>query len=57
VTTTLSPSCVRIEIECDQDKIDGFSNNDPVPATAPTGTTVTIGVEQGRTLAALLAMT
>lgn len=45
---------VRIEIEGDQDKIDGFSNNDPVPATAPTGTTVTIGVQQGRPLAALL---
>lgn len=45
---------VRIEIEGDQDRIDGFSTNDPVPATAPSGTTVTIGVDQGRTLTALL---
>jgi hypothetical protein len=44
----------RIEIEGDESKIDGFSDNDPVPAHGPTNTTVSITVEQGRTLTALL---
>lgn len=45
---------VRIEIEGNQSRIDGFSDSDPVATMGPTGTTVTVLVEQGRTLAALL---
>lgn len=43
-----------IEISGDQARIDGFSVGDPVPTTAPTGTTLVITVEQGRPLATLL---
>lgn len=45
---------VRIEIEGDQNRIDGFSSSDPVTTAGPTGTTVSISVEQGRALASLL---
>ncbi len=43
----------RIEIEGDQARIDGFTINPPQPVSEATGTTVTINVEQGRSLAAI----
>ena len=49
-----SDGFVRVEIDGDQNRIDGFSDSDPVPASAATGTTVSISVDQGRTLATLL---
>ena len=44
----------RTEIEGDQARIDGFAIGQPQPASGPVGTTVTIDVEQGRPLAALI---
>jgi hypothetical protein len=43
-----------IEIRGDQDKIDGFTIGEPTPTAGRTGTTVTVTVEQGRSLTALL---
>jgi len=43
-----------IEIRGDQGKIDGFMIGEPKTTTGPLGTTVTIAVEQGRSLTSLL---
>lgn len=44
----------RVDIVGDQSKIDGFVIDDPEPTSVPTGTRVTVSVEQGRSLTALL---
>jgi hypothetical protein len=44
----------RTVISGDQAKIDGYTIGEPAPARGPTGTVVTITVEQGRMLTALL---
>jgi hypothetical protein len=43
-----------VELRGDQNKIDGFTISEPKPTAGPTGTTVTVTVEQGRSLTALL---
>ena len=44
----------QVEISGDQARINGFSIGDATPAAGPTGTILTITIEQGRALGALL---
>jgi hypothetical protein len=44
----------RVEIVGEQDRIDGFVIEDPVPTTEPAGTRVAVLVEQGRSNSSLL---
>lgn len=44
----------QIEISGDQARIDGFSIGNANPSVGPTGTTLVISVEQGRSLSALM---
>jgi hypothetical protein len=53
-TSEAGDSYQRLEISGDQARIDGFSIGEAAPAEGPTGTTLAITVEQGRSLGVLL---
>jgi hypothetical protein len=51
--STTDDGLQRIDIDGDEARIDGFTMGEPRPDSGPVGTTVTIRVEQGPTLASL----
>lgn len=51
--TATDDGFVRIDVAGDQSRIDGFTVGEGKPDAGPTGTTVVVDVEQGRSLAAL----